>query len=53
MKTLNPILLGAVVCAATVLAALAPRPVSACPFCSAPTLTLAEQYSKADAAILV
>lgn len=26
---------------------------SACPFCSAPTLTLTEQYAKADAAVLV
>src|SRR5579863_9487924 len=53
MKTLKTILCGAVFCAAMFLAALAPVPVSACPFCSAPTLTLAEQYSKADAAILV
>jgi len=53
MKKLTAILCGAVVCAATVLAVLAPVPVSACPFCSAPTLTLAEQFSKADAAILV
>lgn len=30
-----------------------PVPVRACPFCSAPTLTLAEQYAKADAAVLV
>ncbi len=36
-----------------VLAALAPRGLPACPFCSAPTLTLTEQYAKADAAVLV
>lgn len=30
-----------------------PVAVQACPFCSAPSLTLAEQFSKADAAVLV
>ena len=30
-----------------------PRATAACPFCSAPMLTLSEQYSKADAALLV
>jgi hypothetical protein len=28
-------------------------PAKACPFCSAPSLTLSEQYTKADAAVLV
>ena len=40
--------------AALVLLALcAPTPATACPLCGAPTLTLTEQFSKADAAILV
>ncbi len=36
-----------------IVAALSPIPASACPFCSAPSLTLTEQLSGADAAILV
>ena len=35
------------------LAALAPIPVAACPFCSSPSLTLTEQLGAADAAVLV
>ena len=34
-------------------AALAPVPLSACPFCSAPSMTMAEQLAQADAAVLV
>lgn len=30
-----------------------PAPGAACPFCSAPSLTLGEQYARADAAVLV
>lgn len=37
---------------AMVLSSLVP-PATGCPFCSEPTLTLAEQYTKADAAVLV
>jgi hypothetical protein len=48
----NSILLTAVACSAA-LAMLAPVPTVACPFCSVPSLTLTEQYSKADAAVLV
>ncbi|MFN0052585.1 MAG: hypothetical protein ACKV0T_10355 [Planctomycetales bacterium] len=33
--------------------ALVPDTVRGCPFCSAPSLTLSEQFSKADAAVLV
>jgi len=36
-----------------VLAIFAPAPATGCPFCSAPSLTLGEQYAKADAAVLV
>ena len=36
-----------------VAALLAPLPVSACPFCSAPSLTLTEQLAGADATVLV
>lgn len=43
---------GITLSAVAVIASLA-VPVQACPFCSAPTLTLAEQYVKADAAVLV
>jgi len=50
MRYAKPLLLVAVVL--VVAAFLAPTPTSACPFCSAPTLTLSEQYAKADAAIL-
>ncbi|MBS0206341.1 MAG: hypothetical protein JSS49_25920 [Planctomycetes bacterium] len=35
------------------LAALIPLPASACPFCSAPSLTLTEQLSGSDSAVLV
>jgi hypothetical protein len=44
---------GAAVCALAALAALPSTQAPACPFCSAPTLTLTEQYAKADAAVLV
>ncbi len=50
---LKTLLFGTVVVAASMLTALAPVPSAACPFCSAPTLTLAEQFDKADAALLV
>jgi len=38
--------------AAVILALVAPTGADACPFCSAPSLTLTEQLSKADAAVL-
>ncbi len=42
------------VCAATLmLAAFAPVPVTACPFCNGVTLTLTEQLGAADSAVLV
>jgi hypothetical protein len=44
---------GAFLLAAMVLSSLAPAPAGACPFCSTPSLTFSEQYSKADAAVLV
>jgi hypothetical protein len=53
MRIIRTVLLGAVVCASSAIATLAPLPAAACPFCSAPSLTLGEQYGKADAAILV
>ena len=34
------------------LALFLPAPAGACPFCSAPSLTLSEQYARADAALL-
>lgn len=43
----------AVAASLAVLVAAYGTPVAACPFCSAPTLTLTEQYAKADAAVLV
>ncbi len=39
--------------AATLTLSLAVVPVLSCPFCSAPSLTLAEQLAQADAAVLV
>ncbi len=39
--------------AATLTLSLAVAPVLSCPFCSAPSLTLAEQLAQADAAVLV
>ncbi len=39
--------------AVLVVAGLAPLPTAACPFCSAPSLTLTEQLAGADAAVLV
>lgn len=43
-----------VLAAMTLLAGLVlPRETAACPFCSAPSLTLSEQYFKADAVVLV
>jgi len=36
-----------------IVAALAPVPAAACPFCSAPSLTMTEQLAGADSAILV
>src|SRR5262249_11789180 len=53
MWIIRTVLLGAVVCVSSAIAALAPLPAAACPFCSAPSLTLGEQYAKADAAVLV
>jgi hypothetical protein len=35
------------------IAAVSPVPVAACPFCSAPSMTLTEQLAQADAAVLV
>ena len=52
MRYAKPLLFGAFVCSLAALALLAPTPAGACPFCSAPSLTLSEQYAKADAAIL-
>lgn len=52
MRIVKTLLAGAAICAAVLFAALSPLPATACPFCSAPTLTLAEQYAKADAAVL-
>jgi hypothetical protein len=52
MRKLHRTPLTAITVAALLLAALVPLPADACPFCPGPTLTLAEQYSKADAAVL-
>ena len=52
MRYAKPLLFGTLVLSLTAVALLAPTPTGACPFCSAPSLTLSEQYSKADAAIL-
>lgn len=52
MRYANPLLCGAFVFSLAMLALMAPMPAAACPFCSAPSLTLSEQYAKADAAIL-
>ena len=49
--TFLPWILGCL--ALVLLAALAPVPVEACPFCSAPSLTLTEQLGGADSAVLV
>jgi hypothetical protein len=43
----------AVATAAALLTALVTSPALSCPFCSAPSLTLAEQMAQADAAVLV
>jgi hypothetical protein len=40
-------------CLALLAAAIAPSGVDACPFCSAPSLTMTEQLSGADSAVLV
>lgn len=53
MQKMKTLMFGAVVVGAAVLATFVPVPTAACPFCSAPTLTLAEQYAAADAALLV
>lgn len=47
--------LASILCCVAVLVAatFAPLPVTACPFCSAPSLTLTEQLSGADSAVLV
>ena len=47
--------LGSILCCVAVLvvAGFAPLPAEACPFCSAPSLTLTEQLAGADAAVLV
>lgn len=43
-----------IVCAVTLMLAIATAPIArACPFCSAPSLTLTEQLSGADSAVLV
>jgi hypothetical protein len=52
MRYAKPLLFGALICSMATLAVWTPAPVVACPFCSAPTLTLSEQYAKSDAAIL-
>lgn len=46
-------LVGVLSLAVIATAMVAPIPTLACPFCSAPSLTLGEQYGKADAAVLV
>lgn len=43
----------AITTAAVLLTTLAASPAMSCPFCSAPSLTLAEQMAQADAAVLV
>jgi hypothetical protein len=53
MTSTNRIFPAFLLCGVAALATLAPRPARGCPFCSAPSLTLGEQYSKADAAVLV
>ena len=47
--------LASILCCAALLAVavFAPLPAAACPFCSAPSLTLTEQLAGADAAVLV
>ena len=47
--------LGSILCCVGLLAVavFAPLPAAACPFCSAPSLTLTEQLAGADAAVLV
>ena len=47
--------LASILCCVTLLAVavFAPLPAAACPFCSAPSLTLTEQLAGADAAVLV
>ena len=52
MRYAKPLLFGAFVFSLAALALMAPTRAAACPFCSAPSLTLSEQYAKADAAIL-
>lgn len=52
MKRFNPLFLCGSCLALVLLALSAPVPAVACPYCE-PTLTLTEQFAKADAAILV
>jgi len=52
MRFVKPVLCGAIVVSLAAWALLAPTAAVACPFCSAPSLTLSEQFAKADAAIL-
>ena len=53
MRTLVSRFVGIVVPLIVALGISAPLAARACPFCSAPSLTLGEQFSKADAAVLV
>ena len=52
MRYAKPMLFGAFVFSMVALALVAPTPAAACPSCQGPSLTLSEQYAKADAAIL-
>ncbi|MGE5190955.1 MAG: hypothetical protein ACM3U2_00520, partial [Deltaproteobacteria bacterium] len=53
MRNIKSFFFGAAASLSLALAMLAPALAVACPFCSAPSLTLGEQYAKADAAVLV
>jgi len=53
MRFFRTLLCASFLILSSALALLIPVPVQACPFCSAPSLTLSEQYAKADAAVLV
>jgi hypothetical protein len=52
MRYAKSLLSGALAFSLAAFALLFPTGVPACPFCSAPSLTLSEQYAKADAAVL-
>jgi hypothetical protein len=53
MRKLNWHFFSAIAFLSLAMALLSPGAAPACPFCSAPSLTLGEQYAKADAAVLV